>query len=224
MTKTITVKGIGRATAKPDTVALSLSLDSRAMEYDRAMETASEYIEDITCALVGAGFEKDVLKTTNFNVRTDYDNVKGSDGNYHLEFKGYVVSHQLKVEFSFDGERLSQALSALAGCLSHPQLSIAFVVKDSAAVNEEMLRSAAANARKKAQVLCNASGVILGSLLSIDYNWNELSICSNTRYSLAEECMAAPLMAKSINIEPDDIDVSDTATFVWEIDEENGNG
>lgn len=50
MTKTITVKGIGRATAKPDTVALSLSLDSRAMEYDRAMETASEYIEDITRA------------------------------------------------------------------------------------------------------------------------------------------------------------------------------
>ncbi len=218
MTKTITVKGIGRATAKPDTVTLSLSLDSRAMEYDRAMETASEHIENITRALVGAGFEKDALKTTNFNVRTDYDNVKGSDGNYHLEFKGYVVSHQFKVEFSFDGERLSQALPALAGCLSHPQLSISFVVKDSAAVNEEMLRSAAVNARKKAQVLCDASGVTLGSLLSIDYNWSELSICSNTRYSLAEECMAAPLMGKSISIEPDDIDVSDTATFVWEID------
>lgn len=26
-----------------------------------------------------------------------------------------------------------------------------------------------------------------------------------------------PLMAKSIDIDPDDIDVSDTATFVWEI-------
>jgi hypothetical protein len=29
--------------------------------------------------------------------------------------------------------------------------------------------------------------------------------------------MAAPMMAKSIEIVPDDIDVSDTATFVWEI-------
>jgi hypothetical protein len=34
---------------------------------------------------------------------------------------------------------------------------------------------------------------------------------------LDEECMAAPMMAKSIEIVPDDIDVSDTATFVWEI-------
>ncbi len=218
MSRTITVKGTGRATAKPDTVVLSMSLDARAMEYDKAMEIASDNISDINCALVDAGFEKDAAKTTNFNVRTDYDNVTDRNGNYRQEFRGYVVSHNLKVEFAFDVKHLSSALSAITGCLSHPQLSISFVVKDTAAVNEEMLCCAAANARKKAEVLCDASGVALGRLLSIDYNWGELDICSNTRYSLAEDCMAAPMMAKSIDIEPEDIDVSDTATFVWEID------
>lgn len=29
---------------------------------------------------------------------------------------------------------------------------------------------------------------------------------------------AAPIMARSIDIEPDDIDVRDTTTFVWEIE------
>lgn len=38
---------------------------------------------------------------------------------------------------------------------------------------------------------------------------------SHTRYDCCEDSM--PLMAKSIDIDPDDIDVSDTATFVWEI-------
>jgi len=165
-----------------------------------------------------AGFEQDTIKTTNFNVRTDYENIQDRSGNYHLEFRGYVVSHNLKVEFDFDVEKLSQALSALAGCTSHPQLSVSFVVKDAAAVNEEMLRSAAANARRKAEVLCDASGAALGKLLSIDYNWSELDVRSGTRYSVAEDCMAAPRMAKAINIDPDDIDVSDTATFVWEIE------
>ena len=37
--------------------------------------------------------------------------------------------------------------------------------------------------------------------------------------SMGLECLAAPMMAKcaEIDMEPDDIDVSDTATFVWEI-------
>lgn len=49
----------------------------------------------------------------------------------------------------------------------------------------------------------------------IPYNWGELDIYSHTRYDCCEDAM--PLMAKSIDIDPDDIDVSDTATFVWEI-------
>ena len=220
MQGTITVKGIGRATARPDTIVLSMALDSRAVEYDRAMEIASDSIGDLTRALADAGFEKDEVKTTSFNVRTDYDSVKDSDGNYRQAFQGYVVSHNLKVEFGFEVKRLSQALSAIAGCLSHPQIFIAFVVRDAAAVKEEMLRSAAANARKKAEILCDASGVTLGKLLSIEYNWDELNICSNTRYSLEEECLAAPTMARGIEIEPDDIEAKDTAVFVWEIDRE----
>lgn len=219
MSRTITVKGIGRATAKPDTVVLSMSLDSRAAEYSKAMEIAAGSISDITQTLMGAGFEKDSVKTTNFNVRTDYENVKDNrSGQYHREFRGYVVAHNLKLEFGFDMKRLSQALSAVAECPAHPQLSISFVVKNTTAVNEEMLRSATKNAKEKAEVLCDAAGVVLGKLLSIDYNWGELNICSPTQYGVAEECLAAPMMARSIDIEPDDIDVSDTATFMWEIE------
>ena len=42
MSRTITIKGIGRASAKPDTVVISMSLDSRAMDYDKAMEIATD--------------------------------------------------------------------------------------------------------------------------------------------------------------------------------------
>ena len=59
MSRTITVKGIGRASAKPDTVVISMSLDSRAMDYDGAMEIAADNIQDITSTLMDAGFEKE---------------------------------------------------------------------------------------------------------------------------------------------------------------------
>ena len=144
--------------------------------------------------------------------------MKDKNGSYKRVFNGYVFSHNLKVEFDFDTKRLAQALSAISKCLAKPELTIRFTVKDPSAINKELLKSATINAKEKAEILCEASNVELGSLLSIDYNWGELNIYSHTDYSLAEYCMAMPMEKMSaIEIEPDDIDVSDTATFVWEI-------
>ena len=216
MARTITVKGIGKASAKPDYVVLSMTLEAKHKDYQSAMDMAAEQIQYINDTLTATGFEKGSVKTTNFNVRTDYDRIKDRYGNYESVFRGYEVTHYLKLAFDFDMGRLSRTLSAIAGCLSHPQLSIAFTVKDATAINEEMLRSATINAKRKAEILCEASGAKLGNLIAIDYNWGELDIYSHTRFDCCEEALA-PMKACSIDIDPDDIDVSDTATFVWEL-------
>lgn len=218
MSKTITVKGIGKVSAVPDYVVITMSLEAHENDYEETLELAAKKIEYLNASLVEIGFEKKTVKTTSFNVRTDYERVKDRNGNYKSVFNGYVCSHRLKVEFDFDTKRLAQTLYAISKCLAQPELSIAFTVKDASAVNKELLRSATINAKEKAQILCDASGVELGELLSIDYNWGEMNIVSHTEYMLEEKCMAMPVGGLAdIDIEPDDIDVSDTATFVWEI-------
>lgn len=216
MQRTITVKGIGKASAKPDCVELSMKLESIDRDYAEAMKNASEKLEALNNSLVRKGFEKSAVKTTDFSVRANYDSVKDKDGNYKSVFKGFLVSHSLKLCFDFDMKRLSEALFAVANCLSNPRISIAFTVRDSSALNEEMLRSATANARRKAEILCEASGGKLGTLISIDYSWGELSIYSDTRYDCCDRDVMP--MTASIDIEPDDIDLTDAATFVWEIE------
>lgn len=218
MSKTITVKGIGKATAKPDYVVISMELESTHKSYDKAMSIAANNIQQLTETLCGIGFEKESLKTTNFDVDTDYDRVQDYNGHYKSVFVGYEVTHYLKLAFDFSMDRLSETLSAVFECSSHPQLSISFTVKDTTAINEEMLRSAAANARKKAEILCEASGVKMGALIAIDYNWTELNFHSRTQYMLRERTRDFGMTDSAIDIEPDDIDVSDTATFVWEIE------
>ena len=56
-------------------------------------------------------------------------------------------------------------------------------------------------------------------MLNIDYNWGELNVFSRTSYDV-EDCIQ-PLMAMSKcaapEIEPVDIDVTDTVAFTWEI-------
>lgn len=220
MPKTITVKGTGKVSVAPDLVVLSMMLESKNPDYEKAMSEASENIEQLNASLEKAGFEKNAVRTTNFNVRTDYEYRSREDGSGENVFVGYAVSHNLKIEFDFDAKKLAEALASIGACLAHPQLSIAFTVKDSSAINEEMLRLAAVNAKRKAEILCAASGKELGELLSIDYNWGEFNVYSNTRYDMEEDCMVmAPMMAKcaAIDIAPDDITVSDTATFVWEM-------
>lgn len=84
------------------------------------------------------------------------------------------------------------------------------------AVQEELLRSATINARQKAEILCDGAGSKLGQLLRIDYNWSEINIYSRTQYVAEDMVMYNSL--SSIDIEPDDVECEDTATFVWTIE------
>lgn len=215
--KTITVKGIGSVLVKPDFIVLSLSLESTDKDYETAMQLAASKITELNKSLELIGFEKESVKTTDFNVRTEYENRKYFKGDYHRVFVGYTVRHRLKISFDFDTKMLAKALGAIASCVAEPELSVGFTVKDSSAVNEELLRSAAQNAKKKAEVLCTASGAILVDLVTIDYNWGEINVYSRTRYEMDEDCLLSPSALCNIDIEPDDIDVNDTVTFVWQI-------
>ena len=133
MSRTITVKGVGRVSTPPDYIVISMSLEAQDTNYEKAMEQAALQIDYLNKALESVGFKKKSVKTVNFNVRTDYERVKDRNGNYKSVFNGYICNHRLKVEFDFDTRRLAQSLSAISKCLAKPELSIAFTVKDPSA-------------------------------------------------------------------------------------------
>ena len=214
--RTITVKGIGAVSVKPDLIVLRLSMETAEYEYDAAMKAAAEKIDFLNKALEAAGFEKKSAKTADFRVRADYDRLNDGKGNYTSVFMGYKCRHELKIEFDFDTKRLAKALSEISKCIAKPEISIDFTVKDSSAVGGELLKAAAKNAREKAEILCAASGAKLGELLSIDYNWGELHLYSATDYDVEGKCMM-PGAADDMDIEPEEIKARDTATFAWEI-------
>ena len=214
--RTITVKGIGAVSVKPNLIVLRLSMVTEEYEYDAAMKTAAEKIDFLNKALEAAGFEKKSAKTADFRVRADYDSLNDGKGNYTSVFMGYKCRHELKIEFDFDTKRLAKALSEISKCIAKPEISIDFTVKDSSAVSGELLKAAVKNAREKAEILCAASGAKLGGLLSIDYNWGELHLYSETDYDVEGKCLMMGA-ADDMDIEPEEIKARDTATFEWEI-------
>ena len=216
MARTITVKGVGKVAVKPDQVVIRMNLEAQDKSYDRAMAMAAEQVADLKRAFEKAGFEKDALKTTDFDIRTDYDRVLDKNQNYISVFAGYECTHCVKAQFDFSTERLSAALGAIAGSMVNPTINIDFTVKNPAAVNELILQDATRNARRKAEILCAAADVKLGRLVDISYNWSEVNFYAQTKYSV-DSCLTANCAPSDIDIDPDDIQAGDSATFIWEI-------
>lgn len=221
MSRTITIRGTAQVSTKPDLVILTIKLRAKDKEYDQAMEKASHQLSQLKESLLSIGFEDEEIKTTYFSVDTDYENQEVRSGYYKRIFLGFVCHHHLKLSFDLDMEKLSKTLTTITHCVAEPELGISFTVKDATMINEELLRVATVNAKRKADLLCEASGVSLGPVLRIDYNWNEINIYSNTQFFMTQESMGLQeqRMGKSLDLQPDNIDLRDTVTFVWEIKE-----
>ncbi len=217
--RTITIKGTGKVSARPDMIILSILIEERAMEYADAMERAAKRIEALEGAAAAMGFQRGELKTISFNVDTAYENQPDGSGSYQSVFAGYAAAYRFRLAFDFDSGRLAGMLSALAESIAAPELSIDFTVKEPSKLEEELLACIAHDAVEKAECLCHAAGVELGQLLSIDYSWGRQDLNSRTRY--ADEQTVLPMMVRNMklmpNIEPDEIELIDTASFVWEI-------
>jgi uncharacterized protein YggE len=214
----IVIKGIGKASASPDLIVLSMNLEANELEYEKTMQSGTEMLEMLRAAIVSAGHDGKEMKTTRFNINTNYERYQ-EGSTWKQRFSGYVCTHSLKLEFSLDMELLGTTLARISKCAAAPSFDIKFSIKDPSAVSEQLLESAIENAKWKASVLTKASGVTLGAINRIDYNWSDVHLYSNTDYMLCEAAAdygsAAP---KMMDIEPEDINVSDTVTVAWAIE------
>ena len=131
---------------------------------------------------------------------------------------GYEFNSSLKLSFDFNPERLGKALEKLSKSEVKPNISILFSVKNKEAIKNKLLAAAAQDAKNKAEILCTALGAKLGQLLKINYNWDEINVYSNMRYEKQCFDQSAAATADIIDFTPEDIDLTDNAFFVWEIE------
>ena len=146
MERTITVRGVGNISAKPDFIVIEMDIRGQSKNYSEALADASSAVEAVCNAAVSAGHSKDALKTINFGVSSEYDSVRNSKGTYQRVFVGYNCSYNTRLSFDFDRDMLERTLNAIAESKAEPELSIRFTVRDDSAVKCALLEAAAENA------------------------------------------------------------------------------
>ena len=214
MDRTITVRGTGKVSLRPDRVEITLTLTAEHKEYDAVMDDAARQLDSLRAALAAIGYDRDALRTANFDVSTRYEYRHDDKGGNTRVFLGYACTQTLRLVFPFDTARLGETLAAIASCTADPELNVRFTVADPSAVSDALLRSAAESARQKAEVLSAASGVRLGDLVKIWYSWGDRDFTSPTALAVGNGLMRAKA---SMDFTPENIDLTDQATFTWEI-------
>jgi len=211
--RVITVKGVGSASVPPDWIKIYMSLKSKNLNYEKTLNLAAKYLEELRKSVQEHGFDKKDIKTTNFDINTSYERVEYTNGSHERVFKGYVCSQELYVGFKSDSKKLGNILASLSECKSKPEFSIKYELKDKKSLKEELLKNAVADATEKAKVIVDATGLQLGEIIKIDYNWSELRFIRED-FSLMESVCESSEM---LDIEPDDIEANDTVSIIWKI-------
>ena len=216
--RTIRVTGKGQVSVKPDTIKLRITTEGTYYEYEDTIRISADQTRVLKETLAGAGLDPADLKTTSFDINTAYESYRDKEGNYKSRFVGYKFSHRTYIKFENDNKILGRVLYAISKCPIDISFDIDYTVSNHEDAKNEMLKNAIADAKAKAKILAEAAEVELGQIEDISYSWSELHFTSSPidNFVMEPKMMAAP-DAYDIEIEADDIDLSDTVTVVWEI-------
>ena len=217
MEKTMRVTGKGKLPVKPDMIRLLLDTGKVCATYEEALRQSSIQTEELKDCFERLGFARGDLKTLSFSVDTEREGYRDKNNDWKHRFVGYRFTHNMKLEFDADHDRLGRVLYALAQTDVNPEFRINYTVKDMEAAKNKLLAKAVADSKEKAKVLAEAAGVALGDIVKIDYSWGELEIFSAPVEYSVRSASDFEEDSYSMDIEPDDIDVTDTVTVVWEI-------
>ena len=217
--KTIRVTGKGKIKLHPDVTRISMTLEGLQPEYGEAVRRSAEDSETLKALLEPLGFAAGDVKTLAFSVDPEYESYQEKQV-WKQRLTGYRFRHMMKIEFDSENARLGKILYALANAKTvSPEFCISYTVKDPEASKNELLAAAIRDSSAKAKVLAKAAGAKLGELQSIDYSWGEIDFEVQPMRQMSAKMMEGSSVdyGYDMDIEPDDIEVSDTVTLVWEI-------
>lgn len=206
---TIKTTGVGRVYRSADYVEITVAVKRTEKTCADAVAATDGRVLQLRRLIAERGFGSDALKTTDFGISAEYENVQ-TGGGYRRGFVGFSCREGLKIGFPYTAERLSAAVTVLSGEGAEEQVYVAFTVENAGEAKNEALEKAYNDAFGKAKVLARASGRTLGRLITI-FSGDESG-------GLYPSSAPAALSARSVSVAPEDVNFSASVTAEWELE------
>jgi uncharacterized protein YggE len=156
----ITVSGNGAVSATPNQAVFTFGVSTQGKTAVTALAANSTAMQKVIDALEGAGIPSDFLRTASVSLSP----VTSDQGDAIV---GYTASNSVTVTIASiakAGAIVDVAVKAGANQVDGPNLT----VSDQSALYDRALKAAIADARAKAQVLADASGLHVGAVSSVE--------------------------------------------------------
>ena len=217
MDRIIKVTGNGRISVKPDLTRVEMILSDSRPTYDAVVKLSTAMTELLRISLSKIGFDKKDIRTEFFDISPYYEDYMDDKDEHKQRFLGHKYTHGMRLEFPNDSKLLGQCIKAIASCPAKPEFKVSYTIKDTESLKNLIIGKAVADARKKAEVLSQAAGISLGSIQTMEYNWDDIQVISNTDIALSDELYDNESSNFKLNIEPEDVEATDTVTVIWSI-------
>jgi uncharacterized protein YggE len=201
-TRTITGTGTGEVRGRPDTLTMSIGVESRAAGADAALRRSTAQTEKVLQVLTDAGVSKDDVQTSGLSISPEFD----GDGE---KITAYTSSNSLTVT-THDLDGAGRIIDAAAGAVGDDIRidGVWFSIEDTGELVKQARADAVRKAGEQAQQLAGAAGIGLGPVVGIEET-------SDPVYPVAES--DAGRAAAPAPIEPGTQDLSVTVTVVYRI-------
>jgi len=163
LVRTITITGVGTASARPDLALIQLGAESIDNDAGRAISDNTERMSAVMDSIMSMGPEEEDVQTVSYSLWIEQ--VTDREGQPTGETRYHAVN-QVRVrlrDLSKTGELVQRALEAGANNVG----GVSFTVSDPAALQRAARDAAIADARSKAEQLASGLGSELGSLRQV---------------------------------------------------------
>jgi uncharacterized protein YggE len=206
----LVVTGEGIVIARPDIATVTIGVVSEAANARAALDANNADMRNVVSSVRTAGVEERDIGTTGFNVEPVYSRppLRPDGSQENPQIVGYRVSNQVSVRIR-NIDNSGAVLDAVVSAGANRVTGIEFGIAEPGRLNDEALRNAIADARRKADLMAHAAGVRLVRILSISTN------APFPRPEFDMRLAAAP--AKDVPILQGERTLSATASIVYEI-------
>jgi uncharacterized protein YggE len=169
---TISVTGTGRVSAAPDVAEINLGVVTQAQTARDALRANNEAMARLIGLLKERGVAAKDIQTTNINVHPQYSQPpqpvpgRGQGEGFAPKIVGYNVNNTVQVT-ARNLEKLGELLDAVVQAGANQMNGISFRIDKPDQLLDQARKSAVADARRKAQMIADEAGVVLGRPVSI---------------------------------------------------------
>ena len=149
----ITVNGNGEVRISADTAVISLGVSARDKDVLKAQQQVNETIAAVRKALIGQGIKEENINTEFINIYASYDYQNDLE-----QLAAYNASSTLAIKVT-DMESVGMLIDAAFAAGANTLNGINFSASDTEEATSEAMKKAVEDAKMKAEILAQASGL-----------------------------------------------------------------